>query len=399
VTDLPIQVYVRDSNRQTFAELTTWSTVTVIGRFNDVGQWTLITENPLEAQALTPPTNSLGQITARRGLIFRREDTAGTPQTFMSGWLSKEPDVESSEGQTQWTFNGYNDTNLLRNALCWPRPTAAATAQTDSHDIRIGPISNRIRDYFIANVVTRQGVAGATGGSQVNLGASGITKARFKGLLELAQELCGRAINFEIRQRDSDQALFLYFWLPEDKRLSVQFSPSLGTVQAWSRSSSETTCNRVILGAGGEMELRVFRQFQDAEDISDWGPIEVFKDRRDLSPEDPTLEDELTVDGLTFLDESKGRSTFTIDVSGAPGSLPWVHFRPGDRVRAYIDTDDNGQPVGLVDDLVWQVDAEWSAEGESGTVQIGNPEDVPDETTARTIRKTIRRVNDLETRQ
>jgi hypothetical protein len=397
VSDLPIQVYVRDSNRQTFAELTTWTEVTCIGRFNDLGQWTLVTENAADAAALTPPTNSSGQITARRGLIFRREDANGVPQTFMSGW-TREPDVESSEGQTVWTFTGYNDTVLLRNALCWPLPTQPANQQTESHDIRTGTVTSRIKGYFDANVVNRQAVAGAVAQS-VALGAVGVTKARFKGLLELAQELCGRAINFEVRQRDSDRALYLQFWTPEDKRLSVQFSPSLGTVQSWSRSSSETTCNRVIIGAGGEMELRVFRQFQDAESIGDWGPIEQFKDRRDISPEDPALEDELTVDGLTFLDENKGRSTFKIDINGSPNAQPWVHYRPGDLVRAYIDTDENAQPVGLVDDLVWQVEATWSADGESGAVQIGNPEDTPDEKAARLHRKTIRRVTDLETRR
>lgn len=398
MTELPIQVYVRDSNRNVFAQLTTWSEVTVVGRFNDVSQWTLVTENPLEAQALTPPVDSSGKITGRRGVILRRDDTNGNPQTFMSGWLSKEPDVDSSGGQTQWTFTGYDDTVLLRNALCWPLPNAAANQQTESHDIRIGTVTSRIRGYFNANVVTRQAVPGALAQS-VNLGASGVTKARFKGLLELAQELCGRGINFEVRQRDSDRALYLQFWTPEDKRLSVQFSPALGTVQSWKRASSETTCNRVIIGAGGEMELRVFRQFQDVEDISDWGPIEQFKDRRDLSPEDEALEDELTVDGLTFLDENKGRSTFTIDISGSPNAQPWVHYRPGDLVRAYIDTDENSQPIGLTDDIVWQVEATWSADGEEGTVQIGNPEDAPDEKTARTIRKTIRRVTDLETRR
>lgn len=396
MTDLPVQVYVRDSNRDTFGELSSWESLTLVGRRNDVGQWTLVTKDPREANALSPPLNAAGDIIARRGVIIRREDANGVPQTIFSGWVSKEPDVAHSGGQTTWTFTGNNDTVLMRNATCWPRPTAPATGQSDTHDIQTGPASNRIRNYFIRNVANRQGVAGAGGGNQLNLGPSGTSKLRFKGLLEAAQEIAGRKLNFEVRQRDDDKALFLYQWLPVDKRLSVQFSPALGTVQSWSRSSSETVANQVIVGAGGEMELRIFRFFQDATSVGDWGPIEQFRDRRDISPDDPTMEDQVTVAGLEFLEENIGRSTFSIDINGAPDARPYRDYFPGDLVRAYIDQDESGQPIGLVDDLIEQIEVTWSAAGEEGSVQIGKPDEDLDTRMARAIRTALRRIADLE---
>lgn len=395
MTDLPVQVYVRNQNRETIGDLSSWESLTVVGRRNDVGQWTLITKDPDEALLLTPPTNSAGEITARRGVIIRREDVNGTPQTIMSGW-TREPDVEHSGGQTTWTFTGYDDTVLLRNAQCWPKPTAPASAQSDTHDIASGPASNRIRDYFLRNVANRQAVPGAAGGNQLNLGPSGISKLRFKGLLEAAQEIAGRVVNFTIRQRDSDRALFLYQWLPVDKRLDVQFSPTLGTVQSWKKSSTETTANQVIVGAGGEMELRVFRLFQDAAHVATWGPIEAFRDRRDISPDDPALEDLVTVAGLEFLEENKGRSTFTIDITGAPDARPFQHYFPGDLARAYIDQDANGQPIGLVDDLIEVVDVTWSAAGEEGSVQLGKADQTLDDLMANALRLALRRIADLE---
>jgi len=394
--DHGVQVYIRDQNRQVIGSTSTWHSLSVVARRNDVGQWTLVTSSPEDAAILSPVINSSGKITANRGIILRRENAVGTPVTFMSGWLAKEPEIQHSGGQTVWTFSGFDDTHLMLRTLCWPKPTAAVNLQTDTHDVRVGTATSRIRGYFNANVVTRLAIPGANGGAALTLGPSATSQARFAGLLELSQQIAGLDINFKVMQRDSDRALYLYQSTPVDKRLDVQFSPSLGTVLSWNRTSRETAGNTVITGAGGEMELRVFRRYIDADDRAAWGIYEVFKDRRDISPTDPNLEDLLAVDGLEFLQENIARSSFMTDISAAPDARPFVHYAPGDRVRAYIDQDDNGQPIGLVDGLIETVEASWSASGESGTVQVGAPMEDMDEMTARTIRIALRRIESLE---
>ncbi|HTF53599.1 MAG TPA: hypothetical protein VK735_39655 [Pseudonocardia sp.] len=396
--DHGIQVYIRDIDRSIIGSTSTWASLSVVARRNDVGQWTLVIASPEDAALLTPVINSQGKITRNRGIVLRRENVNGIPATFMSGWLAQEPEIEHSGGETVWTFTGFDDTHLMRRTLCWPKPSAAVTAQTDTHDIRSGPASDRIRGYFNANTVVRVDSAG-NGGAVLGLGPSAITQARFKGLLELSQEIAGRAVNFKVMQRDSDRALYLYQWAPADKRLDVQFSPALGTVQSWSATSKDSTGNTVITGAGGEMELRVFRRYADANDITAWGVYEVFKDRRDISPTDPNLEDVLAVDGLEFLEENVARSSFTANISSAPDARPFVHYAPGDLVRRYIDQDANGQPIGLVDDLIETVEASWSAEGETGSIQIGAPMENLDELMARQLRLAMRRITDLETRR
>lgn len=401
MSDLPIQVILRGPQRQNLGDCTTWASVSVVARRNDLWQWTLVTSNPADAALMLPATNTAGKITSNRGVILRRIQPDGSAVTFMSGWQSKYPDVSTDGGLTTWTFTGYDDTKLLASATLWPKPDAAVTAQTDTHHRISGPASNRIRGYAIANLVTRLGVDGFSTGSQLNLGPSKPSQARFDDFLPFAQNIAGRALNFQVRQRDSDSDLFLYQWLPPDRRSSVRFSPALGTVTAWSSASTEPTVNVVIVGAGGEGVLRRFRRYVDQASINVYGPLEVFKDRRDLNPdEDPDWELQAEVDALEILEEGAARSTFQIDIQGADGARPFVDYVPGDRVLAYADADEAQQPIGpVVDDLVEEIQVTYSAEGEQGTVRVGSTPDDVDNVMARQIRELGRQVKGLETRR
>jgi len=398
-----IQVFVRDHNRQVVGMTTRWSSVTISARRNDLWTWTVTMTDPADAALMMPPTDAAGKVTHKRGVVLRRIQPDGSAVTIMSGWQSKFPDVSSDGATTTWTFTGYDDTSHLL-VLLWPIPTAPITSQTDTHDRRTGPISNRLRDYFIGNVSNRLGVNGAAGGNQVNLGATGVSQARFADFLPFAQELTARSVNFQVRQRDTDSLLFLYQWAPVDRRATVRFSPALGTVQGWSSNSTPCTANIAIVGAGGEGVLRRFRRYADAASIQAWGPREVFVDRRDLNPdEDEDWELQAEVAGLEAIEQGAARSSFTLETEFGGGGIaptPFVDFWPGDRVLAYADADEAQQPIGPVtDDLVEQVDTTYSEAGESGTVRVGSVPDDVDNAMARQIRNLGRRIHGLETRR
>lgn len=405
----PPEVYIRGTDRRTLGLASSWVRLDLHALRNDVSRWTLVTRDAATAALLSPPTNAEGRMTGARGVIIRRGGG-----TIVSGWCDGSPNVTNDGYVTEWTFSGWDDTVIMADALCWPRPLSPIDQQTDRDHVIQGPASNRIRDYFIQNVGVRLAIPGATGGDQLNLGPNRKSRARFRNLLELAQSIAHRDLNFQVRQRDGNRDLFLYQWLPVDKRPGrhpkpVVFSPALGTVHGWSHEFTPATATRVVVGAGGEDEQRGFREFighVSEEELAGVRKIEKFEDRRDLSLTDeddnPSDEwvDEAREDASEKLAEATSRATFTINITGQPGYEYGIDYTVGDLVRAYIDQDANSQPIGLVDDLIDEVTVTWSAEGEQAEIRVGSPDA---EATNRPLewglRKLGRRVTALETRR
>jgi hypothetical protein len=384
--------------------VTGWSQLTVVGRRNDVGRWTLVTSSPQDAQLLSPPVDASGAVTAPRGVILRRDDGVGTPITFTSGWVEGLPQLEHRAGVTTWTFSGWDDTVVLADTTCWPRPASPIGSQTDAYNIVSGPASDRIRNFFVSNVQNRLGIPGVAAGlTPPGLGPSGTSQARFTGLLALAQDIAGRDLNFIVRQRDGDRMLFLFQWLPVDKRLVVQFSPALGSLSDWSYTITPAGATRVVVGAGGEGEARGFRlRTRSAEEsaLGNVRKIERFQDRRDLSLDEPDWQTDADASGDEFLTEAASTAAFAFTATDLPGMRAYVDFSPGDLVRAYIDQDADGQPVGLVDDLIEEMTTTWSAEGERCQVRIGDTEDLdPTTRLAKNLRAATRRIAELEARR
>lgn len=362
---MDVDVTIRNENRRDAGQITTFESLQLLQRRCDAGRWTLVTKNPRDAGALWPKMDSEGKITANRGVILRRSDGY-----LASGWQDRPPTVVNDGKTTTWTFQGWDDTYLMYRALCYPLPTAPVTAQTDAHHVVTGSASERIREYFRANVVARRAIPGADAGATTAIGPAGETQLRFDRLLTAAQVIAGRELNFRVVQRGA--SLVLEQWAPVDKRSSIVFAPEAGTVTGWSFEPTESKANTVVVGAGGEMALRGFREYSDSDDSDAWGPIEEFKDRRDLSLENPDWFLVAEADARQFLAESVSRNTFKITLKGSPKRRYGIDFIVGDRVRAYIDTDDDGQPVGLVDDLVEEATTTWSSAGEVCNVVIGS---------------------------
>lgn len=372
-----LEIYVRDSTRNTISLHTRWSQLTLVQRRNDVGRWTVTVSDSSDA----------GDLTAGRGIIIRRGGT-----TLASGWLDSRG-ITRTGAATEFTLSGWDDTIYLTDTLCWPKPSAAVTAQTDAHHVLSGAASTRIAGYWNTNVVTRLTIPGAVTSAPPALGASGTTRARFHTLLELAQLTCGRAVNFAVVQRDSDRALPLTFTLPRDLRLSVQFTPQMGTVTGWTSGDTAPTATRIIGGAGGEGEARGFRQVIDTAAEVAYANVrrpERFRDRRDLALSDGTWPTQLVETLNEEIVEHRRRSSFTMSVTDTAGMRYGVDYLVGDQVRAYPEP---GVPL---DDLVEEVTVAWDGDGgEQATVTVGPPGD-PDAVDALRERDTRRKVQNLE---
>lgn len=388
---MSVELYARQSDRSTGGLLTSWSQLSLIQRRNDVGRW-LLTLHSADDAAL------LGQ---GSGLVIRRDG-----EVLDSGWRWPKYDITATGADVRWLIGGDTDTVIMQDTLCWPQPTQPIGSQTDRDFVTAlnVPASNRVRTFFLANTVNRLAVPGAAVEPPAHLGPQGRSRARFRELLDLAQEICGQDVNFQVRHRASDRALVLTFWEPEDKRLDIQFSPEVGTVHAWTFADAGPESTRVIIGCGDEEEGRVFRQRTASQAglvgsrESDWGNVrrrETFLDARDLKPDDEEvdLENEARNRGDAELTDKRRRQSFSVDVTDLPDEQTFgTHFGVGDLVRAYAVP---GVPVDdLIEQVEWTVDADG---GERTKVWIG-PVDDPQERNARRERDMRRMIKNLETR-
>lgn len=387
---MSVQLYTRGPDRASTGLLTSWSTLSLIQRRNDVGRWLLTLRSKDDAALLAPGS----------GLIIRRDG-----EYVDSGWRWPEYRVRAEGSRIEWTIAGDTDTVIMDDTLCWPQPSQPIEQQTDLEFVTARDLSavDRVRAFWDSNVVNRLQVPGTVAGTQTGFGPPGRSRARFKNLLELAREICGTDVNFRVEQRDSDRALDLRFWLPADLRHDVQFSPDVGTVHSWEFTDGGPDATRLVIGCGNEDDGREFRARTAAQAglvgsrESDWGDVrrvERMVDARDIRPddEDTDVDEEAAARGDAELTETRRQQSFSIDISDTPDQQFGTHFSCGDLVRAYALDD------LVVDDLVEQVEWTVDADGAERTKVWVGPVDDPDERDARRERDLRRMIKNLEAR-
>lgn len=377
---MTVEIYVRGTDRGTVGLVSSWHQLMLVERRNDIGRWTLALATELDADLFQPGT----------GVIIRRDGT-----TLMSGWLESRQFTKTG-AQAEWVLSGWDDLVYFADTTCWPKPAAGITAQTDAYEVRTGAASTRINGYWTANVVSRLAIAGAATNIDPAVGPSGTSRARFHTLLELAQQACGKTVNFRVTQSDVDNSIRPTFALPPDRRLGVQFSPEVGTVTSYEWADIHPTVTRVPVGGGDAAANRKFRLFTDTAAETVWGSVrrpEKFSDRRDLDPLESTFETEMSDEGANELLEGRRRSMFGMQVTDTEGLRYGVDYRVGDQVRAYPEP---GVPL---DDLVEEVEVTFNAEqGETAAVWVGPRED-PQEADLRRERDIRRRIARIEKAQ
>lgn len=267
-------------------------TLEVYPVFNDVGAWkvTLDSDHPMANELRTKGA----------GLII-----TGPEDVILSGPVESDDSATTPEdlGGTL-TFVGIDDTIVLQDRLCYPKPsTDDVTAQDIAHDERTGDAESLLHAYVNANVgpgaVTARKNADLTMGTNGHHGSTITKKPRFQQLLNLLQEIAlPEGLRFRVVQRGS--ALVFETAVVNDRTALIRLDARNGTLAGQRVKVTAPSSTRIIVAGQGEQEDRTFVEISNADSLAaegDWGRrIEVFKDQRNTN--DP---DELSQAGLEIL--------------------------------------------------------------------------------------------------
>jgi hypothetical protein len=197
-TDLTVEI--RDAALNRLALLTGAELVgaTFVLRFNNVGSWQIKIPNGFpNAETLRAPGN---------GLIV-----TGPSGVIISGpTLSAELEQGTDDPKGVWVISGSDDSMILAERLAYPSPAIAdVSAQTQSHDTRVGPAESVIKDYVSQNIgpdapLVRR-ISTLTIQADDERGDNVFGSARFDSLQELAYNLATPSnLGFTVKQIGTD---------------------------------------------------------------------------------------------------------------------------------------------------------------------------------------------------
>lgn len=249
-------------------------------RLNDVGTWTLTIP-----RQIAPPEIWLPQ----HGVQFvSYDDTAPADgDTIMQGpivareWrYGRDVDVVQ--------LGGVDDMVWLAARRGHPDPTDAYTPPSETYasayDIRTGTRSTIARQYVDLNLgpgaLTDRQVPGLTIGTDPVIGGTGKATTRFWVLLDVLRDIAQFG---KLRYSIIDRVFNVH---AVSDSIGPTFSVDFGTVKTFHYSEIapwRDGGNHVVVGADGEAAARNFVEVVAADNVNQWGRMETFLDRRDLS--------------------------------------------------------------------------------------------------------------------
>lgn len=278
------RIYIRDQYLNKVGELTDFTKLELLPRFNAVGSF-----------ALDLPTDSFAArelVKPRAGIIVVRDG-----QAIFSGQVTSRKRQFDSNGD-MLTLAGRDDMVHLARQLAYPVPSGPPYNSQD-YDVKTGIAETVMKQYVDANIgpsarPERQKLAI---GLDTGLGSVITGRARFHNLLDFLVSLAiqGGGLGFRVVQ--VDKSLEFQVYQPEDKTRTALFSPLLGNVSGFDYSSDDPEANVIIVGGTGEGMARIIWQGEWNESITKFGRVETFLDRRDtsdLSELDKAINEEFT---------------------------------------------------------------------------------------------------------
>jgi Siphovirus ReqiPepy6 Gp37-like protein len=298
-------------------QVTTYESLTITARLNDVSSWELTLPTQTEAARLF--------LDAQRPRLIIRD---GTGNVFRSGPRIRVEREVDEEGDTL-TIYGVDDLIWLARRMAHPEPGTAVPPYDDqAYDTRSGPSSQVIAAYVDANAgpaaVPARRVPGLTVPVPAPLGPTVKTSARYQNLLELVSRMANRAaLGIEVRD--------LVFIVYEPTPAVAVFSEGLGTLGSWSHAEEAPLINHVYVAGGGAGRHRLIREYSDAASVERWGRFEGFEDKRDTT--DPLEMDEAGAEVLAEIptDELELQA---VDTTSQAYGTDW---NLGDQARVTVD--------------------------------------------------------------
>ena len=341
ISDPFYRVIVRNSARTRVGEIQGFTGLNLFPRYNDVGSWSLgIPYDHPQAAKLTRG----GWLTFMAGDF---EVCSGHLRGLKRTWGTS--DVAGG------TLNAYGPTAevVISDRLAYQVPSSPANAQTaQAYDSRSGPGETIIKGWVDANAgpgaITIRETAGFRVETDAGQGATIKGSSRMDNLLTFIQPLAESAgLGFRVAFGSDDVMEFQVF-VPRDLSATAKFGSELGNLSSFEQVQEASKSSAVIVGGGGDLTARVFREVLDTQTISDWGArTETFIDRRDTS--DATEMDQSGTEETINNGPMTGLTIKTVDT---PNLMFGRDYQLGDKVSL---------PEFGISDILRGVDISWSA--------------------------------------
>lgn len=218
-------------------------------------------------------------------MVTLGDDNTVTKRRLLEGRIGN---ISGEGPQGTVTIPVTDDFEMLGTVLGWPKPSAAASAQTDEYARYSGPSETRALAAIAANA-TRLGLPWNVAAT-LGRGTAGTTELRMHPLADkILAALTADRLRLVI-ERNADTGL----WdidVREGNTLARPLTPRSGVLARWEWRKQRPTATRVVVGGAGEGAARAFHVVTDSALETALGvPLEVFDDSRmaeagsDLTP-------------------------------------------------------------------------------------------------------------------
>ncbi|MFJ6559982.1 siphovirus ReqiPepy6 Gp37-like family protein [Streptomyces sp. NPDC091412] len=325
-----LKVYIRNSTLQRLGQVSEYTSLTVVPRFNAIGAIAL----ELPADSPSAPLLVEGN-----GLIVK----TGSGDTVLTGpirtvdWSRSESDA----GGGQLKVGAVSDDEVLARYACWPAPTAAIGSQTaplykidaasvetgmrDLVNLNAGPGAQASRRHALLTLATN-GLRGGALVRQVN---------QFDNLLVVLQDIAAAAgLGFRVVQVGSN--LQFQVFTPTDRSATARFSFGLGNLTDANYSTTPPTCTRAIVVAGGGTSPRVCKVYDRADPLFPGLTLEQFVDQTSVDTASVDLAAQMDQAGTEALTNGAGSGSLSISPIDLPNLRYGRDYNVGDTVSAQL---------------------------------------------------------------
>ncbi|MFE4420450.1 siphovirus ReqiPepy6 Gp37-like family protein [Streptomyces sp. NPDC056817] len=325
-----LKVYVRNSTLQRLGQVSEYSSLTVVPRYNAIGAIAL----ELPADSPSAPLLVEGN-----GLIVKTAggDTVLTGPIRTVDWTRSDSDA----GGGQLKVGAVSDDEILARYACWPTPTAAIGSQTvPVYKINTPSVEAGMRD--LVNLNAGPGAQASRRHALLTLaanGARGLALVRevnhFDNLLTVLQDIAAAAgLGFRVTQVGNN--LQFQVFQPVDRSKTARFSFGLGNLTDANYSTTPPTCTRAIVVAGGGTSPRVCKTYDRADPLFPGLVLEQFVDQTSVDSTSVDLTAQMDQAGNEALTNGAGQGSLSISPIDLPQLRYGRDYNVGDTVSAQL---------------------------------------------------------------
>lgn len=325
-----LRVYVRDAALARIGQVTDYTSLTVVPRFNAIGAISM---------DVSADSDSAPLLIEGNGLIVKT--AAG--ETVLSGPI-RTPDwsrSSSDSGGGKLTVGAVSDDEILSRYTCWPSPTAAIGSQAASvYKIDVAAVETGMRN--LVNLNAGPGALASRKNLLLTLAANGLHGAalvrevnQFDNLLTVLQDI-GAAAGLGFRVIQVGAGLQFQVYEPADLSGTARFSFGLGNLMDANYSTTAPTCTRAVVVAGGGTSPRVCAVYDQTDPLFPGLVIEQFIDQTSVDTASVDLAAQMDQAGAEALANGAGQGSLSISPIDIPKLAYGRDYNVGDTVSAQL---------------------------------------------------------------